>query len=150
MSKATAIARELEALRKKHGGALAAEVVVEFAKNKKTALHSRFCWDDTDAAHRYRLWQARDIIASVRFTPSDTKDLNVRAYVSLTPDRRGGTGYRAVVDVMSNSEQQQQMMADALADLTAIRRKYKALDVLIGLDVTIAELRKAMRGAKAA
>ncbi len=150
MDKKTAIARELEGLRKKHGGTLTPAAVVAFARNKKTALHSRFCWDDTEAASKYRLWQARHIVASVRFTPSDTEDLNVRAYVSLGPDRKDGGGYRAVVDVMDDAERQWQMMSDALAELRAIRRKYKELKELVGLDTTIAELRRAMRGAKAA
>ena len=46
--------------------ALHAEDVVAAARDPLSPLHSKFQWDDSKAAHRYRLWQARQIIASER------------------------------------------------------------------------------------
>ncbi len=62
MSKGDLIKQELEALAEANNGILRPEIVVEFARDAKTALHSRFEWDDTEAAKQYRLWQARQII----------------------------------------------------------------------------------------
>lgn len=137
-----AVAKELNAIRRKTGGVLRpAEVVAWAREHPGSALHARFTWDDTEAAERYRLWQARDVIASVRFEPS--AGTKVRAYVALTTDR-GEESYRAVVDVLSDEEQRAQLLADALRDLKALRTKYAVLKELAGLDTTIAELRKAM------
>ncbi len=137
------IVSELESIRKKYGGVLKPADVVRFARNKSTALHSRFCWDDTEAAKRYRLWQARDIIASVTFIPSKGGNTRIRAYVSLRPDR-GEDSYRAVVDVLSVDEQRSQMLHDALEDLKMLRRRYSVLTEIINLDIPIAALQKAM------
>lgn len=136
------VAKELDAIRLKSGGVLRPADVVAWARaHKRSALHARFTWDDSAAAERYRLWQARDVIASVRFTPSDGQ--SVRAYVALSVDR-GEESYRAVVDVLNHDEQRAQMLADALCDLQALRSKYAVLKELAGLDITIAELRAAM------
>ena len=58
----TAIVAELETIRRNAGGVLRPEDVVSFAADPDTELHSRFEWDDTEAAQQYRLWQARQLI----------------------------------------------------------------------------------------
>lgn len=40
--------------------------VVEIAKDPESPLHGHFCWDDNEAAHQYRLEQARSLIRVVR------------------------------------------------------------------------------------
>jgi hypothetical protein len=123
------IQKELEAIRKSHGGHLRPEDIVEFARDKKTALHSRFQWDDTDAAHQWRLQQARQIIR-VHVTVIQEDVGPVRAYVSLKTDRHHKGGYRAMVDVLSDEEQYAQMLADALDELRTFRAKYNKLKEL--------------------
>lgn len=49
-----------------HEGFVSAETVVEAAKSKKSALHDAFEWDDTTAAHEFRLTQARKVLRSIR------------------------------------------------------------------------------------
>lgn len=56
--------RELERIRKQRGK-LTAEIVVEEAKSKKSPLHAIFQWEDSIAAHEYRLWQARALQRSI-------------------------------------------------------------------------------------
>ena len=46
--------------------ALSPSAVLEAARNKTSALHDRFEWDDKKAGHQYRLGQARSLI---RCTP---------------------------------------------------------------------------------
>jgi len=52
------IAPVLEAIRTKHNGLLIADHVVDEARKKNSPLHPYFNWDDTKAAHQYRLWRA--------------------------------------------------------------------------------------------
>jgi hypothetical protein len=56
------IADELRIIRSR-SALLEPEQIVEFARNPSTALHSKFTWDDSVAAHQHRLWQARQLIA---------------------------------------------------------------------------------------
>lgn len=64
------------------GRRITAEKVVEAARDPKHPLHRDFDWDDSRAAHHYRLDQARAIIASVRVViTTSTKKLIAPAYV---------------------------------------------------------------------
>lgn len=124
------IARELERIKEENGGSLKQEDVVEFARDPSTALHGRFTWDDTEAAQRWRLYQAGQIIRLIVSVIEDRAP-PVRAFVSLTTDRvKHGPGYRAIQDVLQNEDMHAQLLADALADLAALRAKYKALTQL--------------------
>ena len=56
------VSEELDLISRKNGGVVLPEAVVEFAKDPETALHSRFDWDDSEAAAKWRLVQARQVI----------------------------------------------------------------------------------------
>lgn len=127
--KRDAIKDELETIRKNHNGHLLPADVVEFARDPSTQLHTQFQWDDSRAAEQWRLQQARNIIRlHVTVIQEDTEP--VRAYVSLTPDRHTGGGYRATVDVVNDDELRARMVADALKELRTFRRKYEQLKEL--------------------
>ena len=53
---------ELERIAKANGGVLRAEDVVESARNERSPLHASFTWDNDEAAERWRLHQARNLI----------------------------------------------------------------------------------------
>lgn len=67
-------------------GELTPALVVERASSPEHPLHGKFCWDDTEAARRFRLVQAQGVIRSVkvevRTRPNET--VRVRAFVSET------------------------------------------------------------------
>ena len=54
----------------KHGGVLRPADVVRDAKNPSSVLHRCFNWDVQKAAHEHWLDQARELIASVKYTYS--------------------------------------------------------------------------------
>ncbi len=123
------VTEELRAIANSNGGILLPEKVVEFASNPETALHSRFTWDDTEAARQYRLFQARQVIRLNVIVIDGSKE-PVRAYVSLSGDRDRG-GYRRMVDVLSSDDLSGRMLADAIAELKAMKRKYEHLKALV-------------------
>jgi hypothetical protein len=124
---------ELEQIRAVHGGILRPEDVVKFARNSKTALHSQFTWDDTEAAKQYRLWQARSVInVCVEILPVNNKE--ARVYVSLMDDRKTpGGGYRSIVDVMSDADRRAKLLEEACREFAYFREKYKELKELAPL-----------------
>jgi len=124
-----AILKELEEIRLAAGGVLKCEDVVAFAENPDTALHSRFTWDDSEAAKRYRLWQAREVVQiAVTVLPGSMS--SVRAYVSLGNDRKEGGGYRPMVEVLKTKDMRDQLMAEALSEFRHYRKKYETLKEL--------------------
>lgn len=135
------IQEELEAIREEHDGLLRAEDVVEFAEsNPESALHKRFDWDDSSAAQKFRLMQARAIIRVNVIVP-ETTGMTVRAYVSMMGDRQlPGGGYRALSDIMGNQELRRQLLAQAMREARLWREKYKNLQELAGVFGAIDEV----------
>ena len=135
-----AIAAELSKIAKANGGVLNPADVVEFAKNPKTELHSHFDWSDTEAAEKWRLHQARNIIRVVVTVPEST-NTPTRAWVSLAEDRKPDAGYRTIVDVMSDAERRASLLRQAFRDLDILRQKYGVLKELAGVFVAVRRAR---------
>lgn len=76
------VAEKLAELAKKNGGRLTPNVVLEEAKDRDSVLHNLFEWDDTLAAHQHRIYQARQIITSVRVViTTENKRISTVYYV---------------------------------------------------------------------
>lgn len=133
---------ELKRIAADNDGILQPEVVVEEARPKESPLHSRFEWDNTVAGQRYRIWQARQLIAvMVEVLPGISE--NVSVFVSLTTDRKQeGGGYRVMTTVISDAEMRKRMLADAIAELRLFQQKYARLKELAGLFGIIRKLTK--------
>lgn len=120
--------KELEEILRINNGFLTPEKVVEYAKNKKTALHEKFCWDDTEAAKKYRLMQASQIIRNVKveIVHKDNPDYSVkiREYVSLPADR-GLNGYREINQVLTEDDLRLQFIESVQAEFEAIKNKLR-------------------------
>lgn len=126
-------------------GELVAQEVVDAARALESPLHEHFEWDDSAAAEQWRLDQARALIR-VTVTVIKAKNkapMTVHAFWSLTPDRRKpGGGYRAVEKIMASRLLRKQLLADALAELEAIRSKYAMLSELADIFEEVDKLAK--------
>jgi len=129
-TKKALILEELDKITRRHRGILRAEDVVKFAENPDTTLHGEFEWDDDEAAHKYRVFQARNIIR-VTVTVIEETDTEHKAYVSLPSDqkKRGG-GYRPLVSVLSNADRRAELLEQAKNELAVFKKKYKDLTEL--------------------
>jgi len=145
MEEKDTIVQELESIRKSNNGILSPRAVIEAAADEKSPLHSRFTWDDTEAAEQYRLWQARQLIRLiVTIVPTEKKEYTVRQYISLSQDRVVDGGYRLVTDVVSDLELRKQMLIDAVKELRIFRIKYARLNELAGVFAEMDKLEKAV------
>lgn len=121
------IAREeLEKIRIANNGFLHPKSVLDFARNKSTELHKFFEWDDNEAAEKYRIAQARALIR-VNVIVSPQTNEKVRAYVSLSTDRKNEGGYRALVDIVNDEVMLDTLVADAMKELAFVTKKYESL-----------------------
>lgn len=128
------VSEELTEIQRQNNGLLDPQKVVDYARNPETALHSRFLWDDEEAAERYRLWQARQIIRMelvIVEEPVTKRVIQIRQYVSLPSDRitvgRERNGYREIISVLKNNEKRQELFESAKQDMLIFKRKYQAL-----------------------
>lgn len=136
------IVDELKRLAAENGGVLQPVAVVESARPSTSPLHSRFEWDNTKAAHEYRLAQARMLIrVSVHVIADDGQE--DRIFVSLKLDReQDGGGYRTLVDVLSDKDMRKALLAEAIEECQYFERKYKRLTQLAGVIAAMRRIRK--------
>ncbi len=132
----------------KNRGELTAELVLEEAKKKKSPLHICFEWNDSKAAVKYRLEQARGIIKAVVITKEiHGKPTPVRAFINIRKDDKGslttnpfarGTSTFIYIDtVMNNEILARYTVEKALNELKALMNKYENLTELAPLFATI-------------
>lgn len=109
-------------------GVLKPEAVVEFARNKKSALHTQFNWDNNDAAQKYRLWQARQLIRiKVVTIKTENDEVVTNAFVHFDSDANQEGGYRHIVKVLNDDLLKEQMLNNALRELQTFKKKYAEL-----------------------
>lgn len=134
------IKEELEYIAQKNGGTINPADVIEFAKDESTKLHSSFIWDDSKAAHQWRLFQARQIIScQVTYIDNGKKTVECQAFYSLEQDRNG-TGYRSVNDIMVDDDFRDALLEQAKKELQRIKGKYSMLTKLADIFAEIDKL----------
>ncbi len=126
-----AVIAELRRIAAENGGQLRPADVVQSAKPKSSPLHSKFEWNDSDAAQAYRLWQARQLISvTVEYVGAGKDAVSSRVFVSLTSDRKDEGGYRDIQAVMSDPDQKKQLLDDAFDDMDRFKKRYSELKEL--------------------
>jgi hypothetical protein len=136
------IISELRRIAKKHDGLLNPSDVVEEARSKSSPLHGKFEWDDSAAAERYRLWQARQLISvTVEYVGGNKDGVLSRVFVSLSSDRKEEGGYRTIEAVMSRQGSRERLLQDALDDMQTFRDRYSALKELAGVFAAMRKVR---------
>lgn len=119
---------ELERIKTKHNGRLTPNDVLTEAKERASPLHKAFEWDDTEAAHKFRLQQASYLIRSIEVVVTAAKSktpTNVRAFVSVKRER--DRSYTSIAHAMGDKDLREQVVADAWKELQAWRQRYEKL-----------------------
>jgi hypothetical protein len=141
-------AQILQELADKHGQ-LTPEIVVDEAKQKNHPLHKSFEWNNSKAAHQYRLVQASLLIRSVkvRVRTSNEKEVKVRAYVNVRDESETdeeptpAKGYYVpVTEAMRVESYRDQVLKTAFRELAAFRNKYSNLSELESVIESIEEV----------
>jgi len=123
--------KELERIRKKNGGALDAEAIVEAAKVKKCPLHDEFEWDDTIAAHQFRLVRGREIFRYLVVSYDDAPEgaSPVRCYSAERQEGPKHT-YSRTEDILADPDRRALLLQESLMKLMQWRRQYRSLNEL--------------------
>lgn len=66
---------EIESIKKSSkANIIKSKEIVDFAKDSKTELHNCFTWDDSEAAEKYRIFEARQIVNSIVVVIEDNEN----------------------------------------------------------------------------
>jgi hypothetical protein len=126
---------ELKAIEARRAG-LNPSTVLKVARNPKSCLHKYFCWDDTEAARRYREQQAYELIRTVKatITTHDARKITIRAFFPVKPVEADGTidyrkrgNYMSIENIANDEDALQQVLARAKSELAAFTAKYRSL-----------------------
>jgi|GEM_PF-1112109 len=131
------IGEALEAVAVANKGRLTPQAVVLVARDKKSALHNHFEWNDEAAAEMFRRDQARSLIRAIKVDLPDVAE-PARAFVSV--NEKSGVSYRRIEDVRGNQELQLLVLQQAERDLQAWEDRYRDLEELCAIVRTAREL----------
>lgn len=109
------------------------EQVLEKAKDKKSELHKCFDWNDTSAAEKFRLIQARDVIRHLIVIHQDDEDEEkepVQFRVMLKNERDRESGYKQTVVMVRDADEYKKLLEQAYAELHSFKKKYSCLSEL--------------------
>ncbi len=117
---------------------ITAKELLDASRGTDAPLHSCFEWNDSVAAEKYRVEQARHIISSIeiRFVETDTPEhfKQTRYLLNIAPVAPKSQGQFVTVDVaFSNEQYRAAILKNAFRELRAFQtkyRKYQELSVL--------------------
>ena len=117
---ANLVAAEIEEI----GESATAEQILEKARDRKTELHKCFCWDDTEAAEKWRLHTARLVSGSIIIdrVNAEPDEPQIRYF-----HRAEGSAYKPMPVIIKRLSEYEAMLQRAYAELAAFKKKYSGL-----------------------
>lgn len=123
------VIKEILSIEKKEG--LTAETLLESAKNNKSSLHDFFEWDDTEAAEKWRLVQARNVINEVRVVVNDTEMYAFESVrVNAKTEKKSDREYKSIVEVLSTDDYKTQLVDRAIHEIEHWKKRYEEINEL--------------------
>lgn len=124
----------LEQLRNAFKGRLRPVDVLADARQAESPLHTAFEWDDTAAAEQYRLEQAGQLIRSVHVIYDETTQKGpVRAFVHVLQSGDEDRTFTSIAHAMQTPDLREQVIARAMAEVKAWRKRYKDYEELASI-----------------
>lgn len=114
----------LQAIRDERG-ALTPALVVEAARDPEHPLHSRFEWDDTAAAEKWRLEQASQLLRVVRLPAENGRPSDLRAFVAVKGAETHQADYVPTAEAMSDEFARRLVLRDMEREWKALKRRYE-------------------------
>lgn len=120
--------------------------VLNASRDENSLLHDEFEWDDTAAAEKYRLGQARFLIQNLTIVTrtddqTERQNGNDRAFV-ITPGYKGA--YVAIDHALTNAEWRTHLLNTAKQDMDAFIAKYRRLEELASVIVQMEKVKQAV------
>lgn len=105
--------------------------ILDKARDSTTELHKCFEWDDSVAAEKYRLQQARQIVGSLVYQKAETEQPEapkIRVMQSIVTEDT--MAYKPVKVIVQNQNEYSQLLTRAKKELTAFKSRYERLSEL--------------------
>lgn len=129
---------------------LTPSLVVEAATDPKSPLHREFTWDDSEAARKYRLAQARTLIRSVEVKVTVGQMIVAApAYVRSPKAAPSEQGYLSTTRLQGDSEASRQALRYETQRAHAMMERARSVALVLGLESEFAQLMEAFEKVQA-
>lgn len=102
--------------------------ILERARDETSELHKCFTWDDTVAAERWRLNEAR--VVARQLVIKEVEVPKDRPEIRLFYKTDNESGYKPTEIIVKQEDEYKQLLARAYAELRAFKAKYSMLNEL--------------------
>ena len=109
------------------------EQVLDKARNESCELHKCFDWNDSSAAEKYRLFQAKQVINHLIVVTHDVEEPEkepVQFRVMLKNEKTKDSGYKQTIVMVRDEDEYQKLLQQAYAELHSFKQKYSCLSEL--------------------
>lgn len=117
---------------KSMGEEVTPNMILDKAKDPGTELHKCFEWDNTVAAEKWRLHQARNITVQLVILQKEPEKPPIRIFSKSETT----SAYKETVKIVQNNDEYKKLLSMAYAELKEFKRKYaslKELDYILSL-----------------
>lgn len=119
------VASEIESL----GNDVTPTEILEKAKDDTTELHKCFEWEDSVAAEKWRLQQARMIVCHL-VIKEDGEDAADKPEIRIFHKTDRADGYKSITFIMRDKTEYEKLLAQARKELRVFKQKYHNLSEL--------------------
>jgi hypothetical protein len=110
-------------------GTLTPEVVVEEAADPEHPLHHRFTWDDTEAARKWRLHEAGNLLRVKYKADVGNRRADLRAFwVRRGEDGSPTSTYEPIEEIILDPIQRELMLKQMRRDWTTFKKRYQHME----------------------
>ena len=136
-AQAETIGRRLEQLGQSSYRDISPGKIIADARKKSSPLNQFFEWDDSEAAARYRLWQARNIVNHLQIViKTGSREIETKAYHSVVVGQQEGEVrvYRPTMSMKGPTEGEirRQVLDSARRELASWRKRYAEYEDVFG------------------
>ena len=100
--------------------------VLDLARDPKTELHKCFDWDDSSAAEKWRIQQARFVCSSFTVVIEQSEEKAPQRFRVIQHDKEDRV-YRPVIFTVRDEDQYARLLKQAKDEMASFKKRYKSI-----------------------
>lgn len=99
--------------------------IVEYARKPNTELHRCFTWNDAEAANKYRIYEARQVVCNL-IVHKENGEKQEPTPIRLFHKTENGH-YKPLTLIVQNEDEYESLLRQCKEALESLKRKYSSL-----------------------
>ena len=99
--------------------------ILEKARDESTELHKCFTWDDSIAAEKYRIHEARLIVCQLKIVEQDIDNKSKPTAIRVFYKTDGKSGYKPTQLILKQPDEYEALLERCRNELLSVKQKYQ-------------------------